>query len=769
MLGFDLFNYFFPGKVFAAEALWRGELPLWNPGVFFGAPFLANVQMGVLYPPNLLFLLWEFPRAVAISQWLHLSAGAAGMYLLCRRVWRLAPFPSAAGALAFGGGGFFGAHMGHLNQVHAGIWLPWLALCQFRLAAQLPSFHRSAPWLVAGGAVVALQLTAGHTQEVYYSLFALGLLAAGFTLLPPAWAPRRIGHLAALAVMVANGAFIAAAQLIPTLELSGLSYRQGGVSLEEAAAFGVERTNLLESLLPTFWSIPGQEVTGYVGVTALVLALGAAASRARRTVVALAALSLFAIALTLGPYTPLFPVLHQWAPMFSSFRAPGRWLLISSFALAGLAAHGLDALRYSRSHAYRERATALFALAAAAMAGLVVLFAWRSEQVHAIHWLPHGRVLVLWLGAALGTLALGVLSATSQRPWAAAVLVGVLALETGFAAREMEYNRPGDQSLYRDRPAIAALGAAQGGGALGGSRTLSLAVEERLDGERLRRTVPEGDGEYRRYAAMREVLRPNLGTVYGLPSIDGYDGGLLPLHDYALFKSVLVPHETPVPHFTLAAQAPLQPDARLLGALNVGQLVTDGRNVRPGVDWTLRETAGSAALLYENRLVQPRAMLVQDAVVEPDPRRAVELLRTLDLARTALIERPLPAGTLPVAGPASTAGQVGLAGAATIVRYDAGALEIESNSAVPALLVISDTYYPGWRASIDGNAAPLLRANLLFRAVPVPAGLHRVRVWYDPLSVKLGFVVTGLALAANALILWRWRVRRARIGMSKDG
>ncbi|HXI16332.1 MAG TPA: hypothetical protein VNM48_08165, partial [Chloroflexota bacterium] len=113
MLGFDLFNYFFPGKVFAAEALWRGQLPLWNPGVFFGVPFLANVQMGVLYPPNLLFLLLEFPRAVAVSQWLHLSAGAAGMFLLSRWVWRLAPFPAAAGALAFVGGGFFGAHMGH--------------------------------------------------------------------------------------------------------------------------------------------------------------------------------------------------------------------------------------------------------------------------------------------------------------------------------------------------------------------------------------------------------------------------------------------------------------------------------------------------------------------------------------------------------------------------------------------------------------------------------------------------------------------------------
>lgn len=754
MLGFDLFNYFYPGKAFLAASLARGELPLWNPATFFGAPFLANVQMAALYPPTLLFLLLEFPRAVAVSQWLHLSLGAAGVYLLCRHSWRLGPLPGVAGALAFAGGGFFGAHMGHLNQVHAGIWLPWMALCQFGLARSIGarSAGRVAKWTVGAGVACALQVLAGHTQEAYYSLFALGLLALAFTAAPPAWAPARIAHLPAFCLLAANGALLAAAQLAPALELSRFSYRSGGVPLEEAVAFGVERMYVLESLLPTFWSLPSQEVIGYVGVAGLAMALGALASPSRRTVIALAALAVFAVTLTLSTYTPLYPVLHRFVPMFDSFRAPGRWLLVSTFALAGLAAHGLDALRWRISPESRERRALAYALGVAATGVLLVAFAWRSEQVHAIHWLPHSRVATLWLTVGLASVALGIASALVRSPWPRVALCVALALELGYAARKMEYNQPGDARLYSEQPAVAHWLARQAQEGPADARTVSFAAEERLDGERLRLAVPDGTGDHRRYAAMREVLRPNLGTIYGLPSIDGYDGGLLPVQDYARFKGLLLPGAAPVAHFTLPSQAPARPDSRLLGALNVRFLVTDGRSGAPGPGWIAREAAPGAAFVHENSDLRPRAHLVFDVQVEPDPRRALVLLRATDLTRTAVIERPLEGLHLVASSPA---GEGSPAGSARISRYGAQQVEIDVETAVAGLLVISDSYYPGWRAMINGAPAPLVRANVAFRGVPVPAGRHRVRMVFDPLSVKLGFAASALAIAGNGVLWWR--------------
>jgi hypothetical protein len=648
--------------------------------------------------------------------------------------------------------------MGHLNQVHAGAWLPWLALTYVALARKLSAnggaerraiAAAATPYVVSGGAVVALLLTAGHTQEAYFSLLAVGLLGAGFTALPPAWAPRRWPHLVALGALTLNGALLAAAQLLPTLELMGHSYRQGGVPLEEATGFGVERTYLLESLLPTFWHLPGQEVTGYVGTVALALALGALASPARRTAVSLLALALFAVTLTLGTYTPLFALLHRWLPFFDAFRAPGRWLLISSFALAGLAAHGLHALRWHASAHVRERVTRVYALAVAVVAGGALLFAWRSESVHAIHWLPHARVAVLWLGAALGTAALAVAGSTVRASWPAAVLVAGLALELTYAAREMEYNQPGPPALYSEAPQVGTYLDRQAGQGAPPPRTLSLAAEERLDGERLRRSVPTEDGEARRYGAMKEALRPNLGIVFGLPSPDGYDGGLLPLRSYAELKALLVTDEAPVPHFTLAPQAPAHPSARLLSAFNVRFLLSDGRQGAPGAGWTAHEVAPGAAWLYENEAVLPRAFVVSDVRAEPDPRRALALLRGLDLTASAVIERP-------VAGLASGAARG--AAPAEISHYSSTDLTVEATG--PGLLVLSESYYPGWRATVDGVDAPLVRANLHFRGVPLSGGPHRVRVWYDPLSVKLGFAATALALLGNVVALAM--ARRAR-------
>ncbi len=771
MLGYDLYTYFFPAKTYAAAALWRGELPLWNPYLFFGAPFLANVQMAVLYPPDLLFALLPFDRAVAISQWLHLLIAGSGMYALCRWGWGLDALGGAIGALAFAGGGFFGAHMGHLNQVHAGAWLPWMALAVFRLAASLsPAGHgdttrrhyprwapatlrRGLPWLVAGGVAVALQLTAGHTQEAYYSLFALGVLGAGYTLWPPARAPWRWSHLPAYGAIALNGALLAGGQLLPSVELSRLSYRQGGIPLAEAVALGMERMYILESLLPTFWSLPSQEVTGYVGVTALILAgLAFTLSPARRTVLALGGLTLLAITLALGTYTPLYAWLYAGAPLFDSFRAPGRWLLISSFALAGLAAHGATALRRGSSGPERESMALRYGLALTGAAGLLFFSLWRTNEVGAIQWLPHTRVAVLWGAAALGAIALGLLSIFARPGWPRLALGCGLALELVWAAREMEYNRPGDPQLYLRPPALAGYLAARLGAT---DRVLSIAVEEHLDGTRLRQVAPGEDGNHRRYVAMREALKPSLGLAYGLPTIDGYDGGLLPTQDYAGFKTLLVTGEPPIPHYTLPPQLNGRADRELLGWLNVRYVLTDGRNGAPGPGWELRPGAPGAAWLYENPDAGRRALLVHRVAAAPgEAGAAIGALAWLDLGREAIVKAP--SAELP---PVDAGAQVRRA---EIVRYSPQELEIETEADGAALLVLSDSYYPGWHATVDGLPAPILQANLLFRGIPVPAGRHRVRLWFDPLSVKLGLALSGAAVLANsagALLAGRVRVR----------
>ena len=346
--GFDLVNYFYPLKTYAARRLAAGDIPLWNPDLFFGSPFLANIQNGVLYPPNLLFSWLSFPDALLANAVGHFWWGALGMYLLVRLGWGCSRFAALLAGGVFAGSGFLGAHVGHLNQVQAAVWLPWLLLALERAAGG------SVGWLVLGGWLLALQLLAGHTQEVYYSLLTMGIWAAALVVLRRPNG-RRVWGLPELALLrppiiflvvaALNAAGLAAAQLLPTIELSGLSHRAGGLTIHEATTLAVDRTHILESLLPTFWELPNQEVIGYVGVAALVVALAGLTHPLRlgRAVV-LAGIAALAVTLALGLYTSLYLLLHDWLPAFDAFRAPGRWLFITTVALAGLTGLGADAV-----------------------------------------------------------------------------------------------------------------------------------------------------------------------------------------------------------------------------------------------------------------------------------------------------------------------------------------------------------------------------------------------------------------------------------------
>jgi hypothetical protein len=391
-------------------------------------------------------------------------------------------------------------------------------------------------------------------------------------------------------------------------------------------------------------------------------------------------------------------------------------------------------------------------------------------------------VVTLWGAAALGTVAIGLVSLFAGAGWPRAVLVAGLAFELLMAAREMEYNRPGDPELYLGRPAVVSYLEAAAGRSSGvgdplasretrplSDRVLSIAVEERLDPVRLRLAAPPDDGQYRHYAAMREALKPSLGLAYGLPTVDGYDGGLLPTRHYAQFKSLLVRLETPVTHYTLPSQLDGKADQARLGALNVRYVLTDGRNGSPGPGWLLRESAPGAAWLYENVDVTPRAFLVDDVTAAPaDDAAAVRLLAGLDLTREALVD--VSAGALPAISPGGlaaggTAGPAGLTRRAQIVRYSPQELEIQTEADAASLLVVTDSYYPGWRASVDGRPATILRTNVLFRGVPVPAGAHRVRLWFDPLSVRFGLALSTIGLLANgAALLFYARRRRLTAG-----
>ena len=122
----DAFTYFTPYRDYANSALRAGHLPLWNPYLFLGVPFLANPQAAVLYPLHWPFVGLDAARSLVASMGLHLWLAGLGMLLYTRRVAGLSWLPAVAAGLVFSLSGFLGARVGQINQLSAAAWLPWL-------------------------------------------------------------------------------------------------------------------------------------------------------------------------------------------------------------------------------------------------------------------------------------------------------------------------------------------------------------------------------------------------------------------------------------------------------------------------------------------------------------------------------------------------------------------------------------------------------------------------------------------------------------------
>ena len=544
LAGLDLFAYFYPYRDFAGEAMRAARLPLWNPYLFMGAPLLANSQVAVLYPPNWPLLWLSAPKQVAWSIVAHVWLAGAGTYLFARAALKLRPLAAFVSAIVFALGGFLGAQVEHVNQLNASAWLPWLLLCVEGAMAR-SRWRWSA--ILCGGAVAALALLAGHTQAAYIVFFGSSVYALlrGW----PEFRARKIWQglrgVGALALMTLMGLVLAAGQLLPTLELTGVSVRSGGLPYNEAASFSLKPGLVFKAFLPPFfWEPPFSEYIAYAGLIGLALvAVGAwAVVRRKRAGGACLGLALIGVFLAFGAYNPTYYLLYKLVPGFDLFRAPARWLLLYAFGAAILAGIGLDILPWP----FRVPA------------------ALKTPPE------PASGPRTGWASSAL----------RACKPAIALLLV----IELLIAGRQLAYSRPTAPAAFdsmRTAPSYL-LADATYQSADEPFRFLSMSdirydPGDLEDLQSLYEGVLPEEAIYDLIVAtkMKEVLAYNLPLRYRLFSVDGYDGGLLPTKDYVMLERLFLSEDEIWPDGRLRQQLRQVPPARLLSLLNVKYVITD--------------------------------------------------------------------------------------------------------------------------------------------------------------------------------------------------
>ena len=411
-VGGDVSSFFLGLMGVLSEALKAGRLPVWNDLWGYGFPGIGESQMGVFYPPHLaLYRMLATERAYVASLVLHTLWGGAGAWWAARR-FGVSPVGAGLAAFAFSASGFFVIHMPHPWGYTTGSWMPWAwGLSWLILASE--GWSHLAGRLFLLSLVLVLQILPGHFQIAFLTQSGIALMAIWFLLDPSAGRERnsqetpgvswagRLRRLLPLAVCLAMVFPLAALQLWPTARLAGLASAQR--DFEYLSGFAVTPLHLVTFVAPglfhrsalwrplvwdPFHTSP-EELLVFVGLAPLFLAILEVRYEFRRDPVVrmLAMLAAVSLVLSLGPYVPGFRLLIE-LPGFSFFRAPARWTLATSLALAVLAGKGLDRCRMwdrpGRSLVWLAGLAAGWIIIAVVLIELAML----SGSESGSHWLP---------------------------------------------------------------------------------------------------------------------------------------------------------------------------------------------------------------------------------------------------------------------------------------------------------------------------------------------------------------------------------------------
>ena len=395
----DLEIQFLAWLSFAFGQLRAGHLPLWNPHIFGGQPFVGGFQSALFYPLNWLHLV--VPMAWAINWGMAIHVFLAGWFT---SLWARGRGQSVAASIVAGmmfmfcGPYFLRIEAGHLPALDAMTWGPllYLAVDRWQAGGRLGSV-----WL--GGLAVAMQIFAGHPQYVYYTALAVGLytllhafgfIRRGKSAIPPSdgtnsgsASPGSARLLGGVMAMYVIGALLAAVQLLEGYHAASQSWRGGGTGLDVVGQYSFPPENLLTFLAPQFlgpfthnghtlgyfgrWLL--WEACGYISVTGFILAIcGALFGSARRRWVDVG-VALLVIIAALGQYTPLLALLYHTLPLFRDFRSPAKFMYIAALFASILAGYSLDRLLNAALSMNRRRGLAMATFVVAAAAGVIAI------------------------------------------------------------------------------------------------------------------------------------------------------------------------------------------------------------------------------------------------------------------------------------------------------------------------------------------------------------------------------------------------------------
>ena len=752
----DLYLHAFADKKFLVESITRGNVPFWNPFILGGEPFFSNIALSSLYPFNLLFLVVPLIDAFNINIVLHVWLCAVGAYF-CARIVGLRSVSSLITGVIYA---LCGGMLSTVNLPGLIFDMPYLPLLWafWHLFMQ----ERSRAWFL-------LSVTCGVFQALAWThegneITMLSML--GWTLCYPYANASLWRRIALWLLLIALIVGICAALLVPAVEIIQNSGRQYQLTAEGFAHFSMHPKRALELVFPNFfgslnailpratywgWKVVGEYppmmLNIYFGWGTLLLACFGAwlppvadekfPRRVRRYCFMLA---LCFFAGSLGKFLPMFSAIHAHLPFIDFlFHSPEKLIVGMIFPVALLAGYASEWYVHDRPASPSiDRAWRRICWGIALFSGLLAGIFWGSASV-AAWWSDHffarpsdllaQRGISRSFAQAAGVMLLFALvthyRALSKHRWQQAVLAGILTLDFLIAGMPINFYAPRD--FFTEIPQI-----------------VPLIRQEIGDGRLFRADVPANaalkvpSGEMMWLSRWSlEILSGYAGYTYGIPVIFHEDANNLGQKYIVLLTQTIE---------KLAWE-------RKLPALSAGAvtlILTHEELDMPGIE-RVAEAPNFSDLrffLYRNTRAAARVAFVTDArraatdadalalLSDPsfDPQQCVILSANESVAAQTNSQRPAADANI------------------QIFEHRVNAWRAHVTTAQNGYLVFAEPFYPGWEATVDGQPAPQLRANLAFTAIPLSAGEHVVTRRYAPKRfyygavISLGFIALTLAL-----------------------
>jgi hypothetical protein len=749
---------FLPPYAFLGEQIRVFNVPGWNPYQFSGAPFAGDPSSGWGYlPAMLVFALLPLMPAITVFIGLHIVLSAVAAYVLARLT-DLGPGGAFVAGAAYAFPWLVPAAAGMVLFTQVTTWLP-IALIGVELARLSGSAARRFAGLALSGLAISQILASWLGQGSYYALLVIGGWVAWRTLVTPHsdWSPRArlIGLVGIGGSIVLIGFGLNAAALLVRLEANTRTNLAGGVY---TGLSGWAATNIgvpLEEIVPALIGGFGRASWQYVGATGVALALLAPLVALRwPSLLFWFLVAAAAIVLTLPERTPLHMGMYALLPRFETIHShlPERVLLTMPLAVAMLAGATADALgRNVHGTRWRQLLALLVTLA---LAGAAIAL----ERQAMLSWGSMMAALAILVIAAIA-IALPVAWRPLLLPLALALVIvwdpagRVLAAGWGpdlGPERSLRSAVSGDAEAFLYRNGAAAY--------------LTAATRETpsryagYDPALLPDIVAEGDRPSQAYrnhwrGPANWLLVHNWGTWFELEDIQGYNP--IQLQRYVEYIDALNGHHQEYHERDLFPAGLTSP---LLDLLNLRYLLVPAdapqrADLAPLLEELPTVYTDAHVRILENRKALPRVWLVHDAQ-QVAPGEALPLLAagTVDPRQTALLETALPELSVPADPAAETA---------IVVAHEPDRVELRVTTQAPALLVLSEVWDPGWRATVSGVPTPVLVANHALRALLIPPGEHPVVLTYDPPLLRLGLAITLLTVLA-IIVVWGGLVFRGR-------